>query len=143
MANHLTSAVSELPEYLLARRVSSLKRIRGGGSEKGKNKFKWDRIYADDGAIFTGYYSNWKSLSKEDHDKVIAERKKKNTPGVAKYDNKRKLAEIQALTDDITMMKRMVSQLAATKRNQEEQDDDTPHSDACNQFGSRKAKAGK
>ena len=39
-ANHLTSAVSELPEYLLARRISSLKRIRGGGSEKGKNKFK-------------------------------------------------------------------------------------------------------
>ena len=46
-ANHLTSAVSELPEYLLARRVSSLKRIRGGGLEKGKNKFKWDSIYAD------------------------------------------------------------------------------------------------
>ena len=34
-ANHLTSAVSELPEYLLARRVSSLKRIHGGGLEKG------------------------------------------------------------------------------------------------------------
>ena len=63
-ANHLTSAVSELPEYLLACRVSSLKRIRGGGSEKGKNKFKRDSIYADDGTIFTGYYSNWKSLQR-------------------------------------------------------------------------------
>ena len=52
-ANHLTSAVSELPKYLLARRVSSLKCIRGVGSEKGKNKFKRDSIYADDGAIFT------------------------------------------------------------------------------------------
>ena len=30
-ANHLTSAVSELPEYLLTRHVSSLKCIRGGG----------------------------------------------------------------------------------------------------------------
>ena len=30
-ANHLKSAVSELPEYLLACRVSSLKRIRGEG----------------------------------------------------------------------------------------------------------------
>ena len=57
--------------------------------------------------------------------------------------NKCKVAEIQALTDDITMMKRTVSQLAATKRNQEEQDDDTPCNDAGNQFGSRKAKAGK
>ena len=142
-ANHLTSAVSELPEYLLACCVSSLKHIRGGGSEKGKNKFNRDSIYADDGTIFTGDYSNWKSLSKEDRDKVITERKKKNTPRVAKNDNKRKLAEIQALTDDIAMMKCMVSQLAATKRNQEEQDDDTPHNNAGNQFGSRKAKAGK
>ena len=142
-ANHLTSAVSELPEYLLAHRVSSLKRIRGGGSEKGKNRFKWDSIYADDRTIFTRYYNNWKSLSKENRDKVIAEQKKKNTPRVAKNDNKRKLAEIQALTDDIAMMKCTVLQLAATKRNQEEQDDDTPCNDAANQFGGRKAKAGK
>ena len=142
-ANHLTSAVSEPPEYLLARRVSSLKRIRGGGSDKGKSKFKQDSIYADDGTIFTGYNSNWKSLPKEDHDKVVAERKKKNTPGVAKNENKRKLTEIQALTDDIAMMKRTVSQLAATKRNQDEHDDDTPRNDAGNQFGGRKAKAGK
>ena len=54
VAKHLTSAVSELPEYQLARCVSSLKRIRGGGLVKGKNKFKRDSIYADDGTIFTG-----------------------------------------------------------------------------------------
>ena len=142
-ANHLTSAVSDLPEYLLAHRVSSLKRIRGGGSEKGKNKFKRDSIYADDGTIFTGYYSNWKSYSKEDCDKVIAEWNKKNMNGVAKNDNKRKLAEIQAITDDIAMMKCTVLQFAATKRNQEEQDEDAPHNDAGNQFGGRKAKSGK
>ena len=118
-ANHLTSAVSELPEYQLARCVSSLKCIRGGGLEKGKNKFKRDSIYADDGTIITGYYSNWKSLPKEGRDKVIAERKKKNTSGGIKNDYKRKLAEIQALTDDIAMMKRTVPQLAATKRNQD------------------------
>ena len=140
---HITSAVSELPKYLLTYRVSSLKRICGGGLEKGKNKFKRDSIYADDRTIFTGYYSSWKFLSKEDRDKVIAERKKKNTPGVAKNNNKRKLAEIQALTNDIAMMKCTVSQLASTKQNQEEQDDDAPSNDACNQFGGRKAEAGK
>ena len=102
-ANHLTSAVSELPEYLLVCCVSSLKCIRVGGSEKGKNKFKRDSVYADDGTIFTGYYSNWKSISKEDRDKVIAEQKKKNMPGVTKNDNKRKLFEIQALTEDIAI----------------------------------------
>ena len=142
-ANHLTSAVSELPEYLLAHRVSSLKPIRGGGSDKGKRKFKRDSIYADDRTIFTGYYRNWKSFSKEDHDKVISEWKKKNTPGVAKNKTKRKLAEIQALTDDITMMKCTVLQLVATKQNQEEQDDNTLHNDTCNHFGGCKAKAGK
>ena len=142
-ANHLTSAVSELHEYLLAHHISSLKRIRGGGSEKGKNKFKRDSIYADDGTIFTGYYSKWKSLSKEDPDKVVAEWKKKNTNGGVKNDNKRKLAKIQALTDDIAMIKRTVSQLAATKRHQDELDDDAPRNDAGNKFGSRKAKTGK
>ena len=123
--------------------MSSLKHIRGGGLEKGKNKFKRDSIYGDDGTIFTGYYSNWKSLPKEDRDKVIAEREKKNTSGGIKNDNKRKLAEIQALTDDIAMMKRTVSQLAATKQNQDEQHDDAPRNDTGNQFGGRKAKAGK
>ena len=131
-ANHLAAAVSELPEFLLARRVSSLKRICGGGSEKGKNKFKRDSIYANDGTIFTGYYSNWKSLPKEDRDKVIAERKKKNTSGGIKNENKRKLAELQSLTDDIAMMKRTISQLVATKRNHDEQDEDTPRNDAGN-----------
>ena len=41
------------------------------------------------------------------------------------------------------MMKCTVSQLAATKRNQDELDDDAPRNDAGNQFGSRKAKTGK
>ena len=41
------------------------------------------------------------------------------------------------------MMKRTVSVLAATKRNQDEQDNDAPRNNAGNQFGGRKAKAGK
>ena len=57
-ANHITSAVKKFPEYILTCQVSSQKRIRGGESEKGKNKFKQDSIYADDVTIFTGYYSN-------------------------------------------------------------------------------------
>ena len=52
-ANHLTAAVSELPEFQLAQRVSTVNRIGGG-----KGKHKRDSIYAGDGTIFTGYYSN-------------------------------------------------------------------------------------
>ena len=67
----------------------------------------------------------------------------KNTNEVAMNDNKCKLAEIQALTDHIAMMKCTVSQLAATKQNQEEQDEDAPCYDVGIQFGGRNAKAGK
>ena len=80
---------------------------------------------------------------KEDRDKIIVERKKLISPGVTKNDNKRKLAEILALTEDIAMMKRTVLQLATTKQNQAEQDNNAPRNDAGNQFGGRKAKAGK
>ena len=62
---------------------------------------------------------------------------------MTKNDNKRKLAEIQALTEDIAMMKCTVSQLAATMQSQEEQDNDGPRNNAGSQFGGRKAKAGK
>ena len=41
------------------------------------------------------------------------------------------------------MMKRTVSQLAVTKQNQDEQEDDAPRNDTGNQFGGRKAKAAK
>ena len=78
-ANHLTSAVSEMAEYQLACHVSSTTavRIHSGGNrgadKSGKGKHKHDSIYESDGSIWTGYYGNWKSLSKEDCDKVIAE----------------------------------------------------------------------
>ena len=101
-ANHLTTAVSELPEFQLAQRVSAVKQIRGGG----KGKHKRDSIYVEDGTIFTGYYSNFMSFER---DKVIAEREHKNGKKNDKRDTKRKFSELQSLTEDITMMKRTVS----------------------------------
>ena len=139
MANHLTAAVSELPEFQLARRVSTVNRIRGGG----KGKHKRDSIYAGDGTIFTGYYSNFMSFSKEECDKVIAERECKNGKKNDKRDTKRKLSELQSLTEDIAMMKRTVSQLITAKPgNHDEEDKEVPRNDAGNCFGGRKWKAG-
>ena len=124
--------------------------VYGSGQSPNIRCFRAPRVLTRTPRIQSETYSwrrigkgNWKSLSKEDRDKVIAEPKKKNTNGGVKNDNKRKLAEIQALTDDIAMMKCTVSQLAATKRNQDEQDDNAPRNDAGNHFGGRKAKAGK
>ena len=95
--NHLTAAVSKLPEFQLARRVSAVKHVHGGG----KGKQKRDIIYTEDGTIFTGYYSNFMSFSKEECDKVIAERERKNGKKNDKRDTKRKLSELQSLTEDI------------------------------------------
>ena len=99
--NHLTAALSELPEFQLARRVSAVNRIHGGG----KGKHKRDSIYAGDGTIFTGYYSNFMSFSKEEGDKVIAERECKNGRENDKWDTKQKLSELPSLMEDIVMMK--------------------------------------
>ena len=123
----------------LARRVSAVNRICGGG----KGKHKRDSIYAEDGTIFTGYYSNFMSFSKEERDKVIAERERKNGKKNDKQDTKRKLSELQSLTEDIAMMKCTVSQLINAKpQNHDEEDKEVPRNDAGNCFGGRKWKAG-
>ena len=134
-ANHLTAAVSELPKFELAQRVSAVNRICGGG----KGKHKRDSIYAGDGTIFTGYYSNFMSFSKEERDKVIAERERKNGKKNDKWDMKRRLSELQSLTEDIAMMKRTVLQLRTAKPgNHEEDEKDIPQNNAGNCFGGRK-----
>ena len=138
-ANHLTTAVSELPKFQLARRVSAANRICGGG----KGKHKRDSIYTGDGTIFTGYYSKIMSFSKEERDKVIEARERKNRRKNDKRDTKRKISELQSLTEDIAMMKRTVSQLITAKPgNHEEDEKDIPQNDAGNCFGGRKWKAG-
>ena len=137
--NHLTTAVSKLPKFQLARRVSTVKRVRAVG----KGKHKRDSIYTEDGTIFTGYYSNFMSFSKKEHDKVIAKRECKNGKKNDNRDMKRKLSELQSLTEDIAMMKRTVSQLITAKPgNHEEDKKDIPRNDAGNCFGGRKWKAG-
>ena len=106
--------------------------IRGSG----KGKHKRDSIYAGDGTIFTGYYSNFMSFLKEECDMVIDEREHKNGKKNDKRDTKRKLSELQSLMEDITMMKRTVSQLIITKPgNHGEEDKEVPRNDAGNCFG--------
>ena len=81
--NHLTTAVSELPEYHLTCKVSAWSsgapRIRGGGGSSHNSKIKRKGgmqalnkgILMSDGSVFTGYYPNWLGLSKEDKQRVL------------------------------------------------------------------------
>ena len=65
-ANHLSTAVSKLPEYIAKNRnVSAITTSAGGSS-----------IYDESGNIITGFIPNWQSISKADRAKVIAERKR-------------------------------------------------------------------
>ena len=74
--------------------------------------------------------------SKEERDKVIAERERKNGRKTEKRDTKRKLSELQSLTEDIAMMKRTVLQFITAKPgNHEEEDMEVPRNDAGNCFG--------
>ena len=117
---------------------SAVNRIRGGG----KGKHKRDRIFTGDGTIFTGYYSNFMSFSKEECNKVIAERECKKSRKNDKRDTKRKLSELQSLMEDIAMIKRTVSQLITAKPgNREEDEKDIPQNDSGNCFGGQKWKA--
>ena len=93
-ANHLTPAVSELPEYHLTCKVSASSsrapRIRGGGGSshnsnvkrKGGMQAPNKGILMSDRSGFTGYYPNWSELSKEDKRRVLDSRNKKKKGGV-------------------------------------------------------------
>ena len=69
-ANNLSTAVSELPEYLVksARNVSGVQTDGGWGGG--------DSVHNDDGSINTGHIPNWKSLSFKERKVVIDEKKR-------------------------------------------------------------------
>ena len=79
------------------------------------------------------------TFSKEEWDKVIAKREHKNGRKIDQRNTKRKLSELQSLTEDIAMMKCSVSQLITAKSgNHKENEKDIPRNDAGNCFGGRK-----
>ena len=70
-ANHLASEVSRMPESI-ARAGRNISGVAGKGFNQEQGG---DGIYRD-GAIHTGYYKNWFDLSKDDQEKVRAERQR-------------------------------------------------------------------
>ena len=81
-ANHLSTAVSELPEYISKNRnvsaVGGDKSVIGDGNKP--------TIYNADMSIKTGFIQGWNSLSEADKEKVKAERARKR--GTKKPGNK-------------------------------------------------------
>ena len=118
-SNHLSAQVSELPDSLVNRKIagtntnrdaktsSNAKRIRGGGGNAaGKRK----GIKMPDGSIWTGFYSDWDQLSKEDRQTVIDTRaENKNRGG-----RKRQASDVTTTTS--TKLKGIKSQMDELKR---------------------------
>ena len=125
-ANHLTAAVSELPEYHLTCKVSASSSgapwIRGGGGsghnssvkKKGGIQAPNKGILMSDGLVFTGYYPNWSDLSKEDKQWVLDSRNKKKKRGVG---SKPQISDIVSIAEQLQVMKRTISELVSSKNN--------------------------
>ena len=144
-ANHLTAAISKLPDYQMARRVSNVKTTGTGGNKQGRIRHDGNSIYATDGTIWTGHYNKWATMKDADKEKVTAEweRKKKARTGKGSKGKtyKRKVSDLSSLTEDIQAMKRSVAELISKR-------DETvdkgaikpPRNDAGNAFGGQASK---
>ena len=149
-ANHLSAQVSELPDHQSSRKISGTgsergkssdpKRIRGGGSgnEKGNGR---KGIHMPDGSVWTGFYSEWNQMSKDDRQIVMDTRKANKAKDSKKESgNKSKFKDIKA---KVAELKRSLAAIQATQSgcNNEDCDDnsDTPDN-AGNSFGGRQKK---
>ena len=145
-ANHLTAAVSKLPDYQMARRISNVKTVGGQGNKSTLVRRDGNSIYATDGTIWTGHYDEWATMKDSDKEKITAERERKKKArtgkGLKGKNYKRKVADITSLTEDIQAMKMSVAELISKR---DEPGDDTapkpPRNDARNAFGGRASKS--
>ena len=143
-ANHLSTAVSELPEYLSKNRnVSGVATNNSSSDGKG--------IYDADGKIITGHIPHWRSLSKEERSKVFAERKKLGAKGGIKKGKgngtpKSDANRMKQLADQNKKYKRQVKALKRKYLNEGDEidsgEDENSKSDvdAGDQFGGKNSK---
>ena len=144
-ANHLSKAVSELPEYIAKNRnISSLK--MGNNETHGS-----DAIYDDEGNVKTGYISGWQNLKKSDKDIVVAARKRLGIqPGKWRNKSWNKNDDKTKIAADNNRLKQLESQnkkykvaIKALKRNRTTDDqtpEDTERVDAGDSFGGKASK---
>ena len=139
-ANHLATAVSELPEVLAknGRNISGVSQTGGEGNGQSS-------IHNADGSINTGHISDWKSLTFQERKEVIAERKrlgvkyrKKGGAGAggrggSQSDSNR----LKQLKEQNSKYKR---QIKALKRDDDGNESDEESIDAGDQFGGKNSK---
>jgi hypothetical protein len=149
-SNHLSTAVSELPEYIAKNRnVSSLN--KGQTPRTGNSA-----IYNGDGSIITGHIPSWRSLSSDDRAIVMNERKRLGIQS-KKGNNAHKSRNKNSSSSDANRLKQLQDQNKKYKRQikamKRSDTDTTPEdsksenedsvNDAGDEFGGRNNKATK
>lgn len=145
-ANHLSTAVSELPEYIAKNR-----NVSGVGTHQGNSSDDSNGIYNHDGTIKTGHIPNWRSLSEADRNKVKAERKKLcitkagNSSGANDSSSKADANRLKQLSAQNKKMKRQIKALKRSnkKSSGNSNDDSDGDTDAGDQFGGKASKRNK
>ena len=139
-ANHLSCEVSKFPEFKAAGGRAGIGAVKAGG------KSGSDAIRDKSGNIISGYLRNWRHLSQEDREAVLAERKRL---GKGTKENPKGTKSKQISSLEKTMQKQQskldiqTREIAALKRNSNTEEEDGPTDDAGNQFGGRQAKKNK
>jgi hypothetical protein len=146
-ANHLSAQVSELPDHQSSRKLSASgsdrskgsdpKQIRGGGPGGGKR----NGIHMPDGSVWTGFYSDWSQLSKEDRQTVIDTRVKNKGKSPKKDSYSKKFKDINK--SKVSELKRTLASLQSSKCNCDgcdgDDEGDVPDN-AGDSFGGRQTK---
>ena len=135
-ANHLSTAVSELPEFLAKSRT-----VSAFNSEEAVPKTS--AIYNADGAIITGHIDSWKSLSMEERKIVMDERKRLkiryNRSGKQPSPTATQIDQLKKLKNQNKRFKRKIKAMKS-KISKNDQDSDEEDIDAGDQFGGKNAK---
>ena len=101
------------------------------------------------GVIHTGYFKNWHQLSKEDKDKVIAERARTGTACPGKGPKGRKVSAANTNKQKRNMVKmkkelaqatRHIAELNSVRKYKDKEDDKKPADGAGDSFGGRNSK---
>lgn len=145
-ANHLSSAVATLPDYL-----SRNRNLSGVSTNEGtiENTEGSSAIYNADGSINTGFIPNWRGLPQSDRDIVQSERKRlglKSTGKGKSHNGKQSAVDsnrLNQLSKQNKKYRRQIKSLKRGKSSTSERDDDKSDNDddedtdAGDQFGGR------
>ena len=143
IANSLAVEATGTPDFAGSRQAAGVETQGGGAPVSG--------VRGSDGAIYTGFYKNFKQLSEADKQSILDERKRLNIvpkKSRARGGGGRNASAIKSNKKSLVKLRREISALKKRLKgvenkstpSSEEDDDNNPQDNAGDQFGGRKNK---